>query len=402
MLKHRTLIAGLTAAWLGAGAFSAEPPLPRFRSVDVDTHVEIGYGVAVADVDGDGRPDILLVDKSQIVWYQNPSWQKHVIVEKLTESDNVCIAAQDINGDGKAEIAVGAGWNPSDTVNSGTVFYLIPPADRTQRWEPVVLPHEPTVHRMRWVRNQSGKFDLVVVPLHGRGNKAGVGAGARALAYHIPADPKQPWTTEVIEDFMHLSHNFQPVHWTDREADDLLIAGKEGVFHMVHHPEGWKRAQLVGNAPGETNFVGAGEVRVGKLAAEQPFVATIEPMHGTQLAIYTIPSSGTATGLWKRTLLDDSLVDGHALGCADFIGIGRDQIVAGWRAMGKADTKVGIRIYTPLDASGKTWRTTLLDDNSMACEDLCLADLNGDGKMDIVASGRATHNLKIYFNEAGR
>ena len=133
MLKHRALIAGLTAAWLGAGAFGAEPPLPRFRSVDVDTHVEIGYGVAVADVDGDGRPDILLVDKTQIVWYQNPSWQKHVIAEKLTESDDVCIAAQDINGDGKAEIAVGAGWNTSDTVNSGAVFYLIPPADRTQR-----------------------------------------------------------------------------------------------------------------------------------------------------------------------------------------------------------------------------------------------------------------------------
>jgi hypothetical protein len=30
---------------------------------------------------------------------------------------------------------------------------------------------------------------------------------------------------------------------------------------------------------------------------------------------------------------------------------------------------------------------------------LCLADLNGDGKLDnVVASGRATKNLKIYFN----
>ena len=26
-------------------------------------------------------------------------------------------------------------------------------------------------------------------------------------------------------------------------------------------------------------------------------------------------------------------------------------------------------------------------------------DLNADGKIDIVAAGRATHNLKIYFNE---
>jgi hypothetical protein len=36
----------------------------------------------------------------------------------------------------------------------------------------------------------------------------------------------------------------------------------------------------------------------------------------------------------------------------------------------------------------------------MACEDLCLADLDGDGKLDIIASGRATKNVKIYYNLA--
>jgi hypothetical protein len=29
-------------------------------------------------------------------------------------------------------------------------------------------------------------------------------------------------------------------------------------------------------------------------------------------------------------------------------------------------------------------------------------DLNGDGKLDIIASGRATHNLKVYFNETAK
>ena len=31
-----------------------------------------------------------------------------------------------------------------------------------------------------------------------------------------------------------------------------------------------------------------------------------------------------------------------------------------------------------------------------------LADLDGDGKLDIIASGRATKNVKIYFNETPR
>src|SRR6266849_3343206 len=148
--------------------YGASPSIPDFRSVEIDSKIQIGYAVTVADVDGDKKPDILLVDKKQIVWYRNPTWEKFVIAENLTPQDNVCIAAADIDGDGKAEIAVGAGWNPNDTINSGAVFYLIPPTDRTQKWEPLALPHEPTVHRMRWMRDQTGKFELVVVPLHGR------------------------------------------------------------------------------------------------------------------------------------------------------------------------------------------------------------------------------------------
>ena len=89
------LIISLGAAW------TAEPPVPTFKAIDVDTKVEIGYGLAVADVNGDQKPDILLADKNLIVWYENPAWTKHVMAEKLTAHDHVCIAAQDIDGDGK-------------------------------------------------------------------------------------------------------------------------------------------------------------------------------------------------------------------------------------------------------------------------------------------------------------
>ncbi len=41
----------------------------------------------------------------------------------------------------------------------------------------------------------------------------------------------------------------------------------------------------------------------------------------------------------------------------------------------------------------------MVDDNKMACEDLTVADLDGDGKIDIIAAGRATKNLKIYWNQ---
>src|SRR6187399_140431 len=108
---------------------------PNFKEQTIDNNISIGYGLALGDVDGDGRPDILLADKKQFVWYRNGDWKKFVMAENLTEHDNVCIAARDINGDGRVEVAVGAQWNPSETGNaeqSGAVYYLIRPDDPTQ------------------------------------------------------------------------------------------------------------------------------------------------------------------------------------------------------------------------------------------------------------------------------
>jgi hypothetical protein len=365
---------------------AAGPATPRFRAVDVDTQIQIGYGVTVADVNGDKKPDILLADKSQIVWYENPGWQKHVIAEKLTPQDNVCIAAADIDGDGKCEIAVGAGWNPSDTTNSGALFYLVPPADRTQKWTPV-------------------KFDLVSVPLHGRGNNpnTGEGAGVNVLALKMPANPRDPWTTKLLDSTLHKTHNFEPYAANAGPADELLIASKEGGFALIYEgPKPWK-LQFAGSERG-----GAGEVRRGRLARYRDFFATIEPMHGANLVVYfgalkePKPSDvggDTLTNLYEPHVLDSSLMDGHALACGDLAGSGSDQIVVGWRAMNKPGVRVGIKLFTALDKEGDRWVSTLVDDNTMACEDLCLADLDGDGRLDIIAAGRATKNVKVYFNE---
>jgi hypothetical protein len=38
----------------------------------------------------------------------------------------------------------------------------------------------------------------------------------------------------------------------------------------------------------------------------------------------------------------------------------------------------------------------------VATEDLAAADLDGDGRVDVVAVGRATHNVRIYWNEGGK
>jgi hypothetical protein len=194
--------------WWAASALLA----PRFEAQTIDDNIAIGYGLALGDVDGDGKTDILLADKKQFVWYRNGDWKRFVMIDNLTARDNVCLAARDLDGDGKVEVAVGAQWNPGETADaaqSGSVHYLIRPQDPTQPWQAVALPHEPTVHRMRWVQAAGGAAYLVVAPLHGRGNKGGEGAGVKLLAYRMPADPRSPWTTVTLDEAMHLTHNLE-------------------------------------------------------------------------------------------------------------------------------------------------------------------------------------------------
>ncbi len=44
----------------------------------------------------------------------------------------------------------------------------------------------------------------------------------------------------------------------------------------------------------------------------------------------------------------------------------------------------------------------MVDEGGMDTEDLIVGDFNGDKLPDIVASGRATRNVKIYWNETKR
>ena len=384
----KTLLACAVIVNLSMSVFADPIPEFQWRAVEID-RIEIGYGLQMADVNGDGKTDIVLADKSTIQWYQNPEWTKHIIARDLTVRDNVCVTARDIDGDGKCEIAVGGQWNYPESVKDGAVFYLIPPADRTKLWTPKQLHNEPSVHRMHWVRGPRKQFQLVVKPLRGRGSVNGEGPGIRVLEYFKPPGPKDEWKFEVVCDFMHLSHNFHPVSWDDDDEEELIIAGKEGVWHFDKQNGEWSATQLT------EEF--AGEIRDGRLPNGKRFIVTIEPKHGSTSAVYAEPAN--VGDLWKPLkVLDEQLKDGHALACADFLGVGSDQVVVGWRAMNDPGVP-GIKLFTPLNDDGTRWRDTRISSEKVAVEDIKAADLNGDGKVDIVAAARQTKNLVIFFNE---
>jgi len=370
---------------------------PAFTAKTVDDKISIGYGLAIGDVDGDRKPDILLADAREIVWYKNPGWEKSVIVKNLTPRDNVCIAARDLDNDGKVEIAVGAQWNPGETANeaeSGAVFFLQRPDKPDGEWTPVKLPHEPTVHRMHWAHTGEKKMALVVLPLHGRGNTNGAGAGVKVIAYTFPEKPGDAaaWQQTVIDDKMHVTHNFD-VRAAVAGLDELLIGGKEGLLSAGPHGAGWGAERLTLTESGDgPAFGGAGEVRFGPNAGKsRDTVCCIEPFHGPNL---TLLQNDDKTRTWKRTVLDTTFNQGHALACGNVLpGLEREQIIAGWREPNAAK-QFGIKIYR--EEAG-AWKSDWVGEpNTMACEDLKLADLDGDGRPEIIAAGRSTKNVVIY------
>src|SRR5205823_1578524 len=92
----------------------------------------------------------------------------------------------------------------------------------------------------------SGKPQLLVGPLMGRGSSAAKnwmdGSPVRMLAYKIPADPiRDRWTPEVIDESLHVVHNFWPIPARSGKGMDVLTASYEGVSLLSRDGEHWSR-----------------------------------------------------------------------------------------------------------------------------------------------------------------
>lgn len=406
------LVLGITMISWVRPAFAAE--FPSFRAQEIDPRVgNVCYALAVSDVNGDRQRDVVAVTENAVVWFENPTWRKHTIIENATERDNVCLQPRDIDGDGRIDFALGAAWRPADTQGGGTLQWLTRTGatdkDKTG-WRVLPLGNEPTLHRLRWgdvLGKGSGQAQLIVAPLQGRGTKGpnwGEGQGVRILVHSVPSDPfSTPWPVEVAEDTLHTVHNLHLLNFDDDPQDEIVLSAWEGVFLLDRGKDGrWTRTKLgVGNQDAKP-FKGASEVKVGALSGGRKRIATIEPWHGFQVVVYAPPSSGQ--GLWSRHVIDEGVTWGHAVWWANLDADPDDELIIGQRdpsnVAGRTPRGPGVLVYdpTPDDAQGVTFTRHVIDDGGVAVEDLLADDLDGDGDPDLIAGGRATHNVKIYWN----
>ena len=185
---------------------------------------------------------------------------------------------------------------------------------------------------------------------------------------------------------------------------ELLAASYEGVSLLYPSRDKWKTARLgEGNQANPKGHRGASEVAAGwgSGGTESRVIAAVEPWHGNQVVVYTPPKRGVE--LWDRHVIDDQLRGGHAVAFADLDGERGKELVVGVRDdaddVGEAGRRCGVRVYRCTDGKGAKWDRLMLDPGGVGVEDLTVADLNGDRKPDIIAVGRQTTNVKIYWNQ---
>lgn len=398
---------GTCCCW---AAIASSSELPSFEPQQLASDLGVGYAVSLVDLTDDDRLDIVVVDQRRVVWFENPGqegapWPEHTLILDQTQADNVAIAPYDVDGDGRLDFALAAEWRPRDTQAGGTIQWLQQPAAVRNRWSVIPIGDEPTAHRLRWADlDGDGRAELIVVPLMGRGtappdwNQHPV----RILAYSVPGDPaRDPWPQQVLNEELHVCHNFWPGDFDGDGRTDILIASFDGVHLLAPNDHGqWHLTQLgTGNQQSSPNR-GASEIKPGRLANGSRYIATIEPWHGNQVVVYTEPHAPDQH--WSRHVIDEQLQWGHAVWCVDLDGDADHEIVIGVRDQRDEAAPCGVRIYDPVNPAAGKWQRTLVDPGGVAVEDLAVADLDGDGQPEIVAVGRQTHNLRVYWNRAAK
>jgi len=274
----------------------------RFRMQELDPAAgKVVYAVTTADVDGDGDSDAVALTNNRVIWYEQPSWTPHVILQDQTPPDNVCFAAHDIDGDGQVDFAIGAGWT-----KTGTLHWISRPASGEGLWTVHAIGEETSVHRMRWADVLgTGRPQLVVSPLN-----ASAGSGVRLLAFEIPRAPAvERWPATVLNAQLNRMHNHLHLDFDGAAPIDTITASREGLTLIRRHGDN------------------TDELIFGHSDTPEKFGVEVW---------WNLDGNGQN---WRQQVLDAGGMATEDLTVADLTGDGRPDILAGGRATGN------VRLY---------------------------------------------------------
>jgi len=187
---------------------SDSQPIER---IVIDDNFPGAYQVEVADVNGDKKPDIIAVGGSTCAWYENPTWKKRVVTGPAHTPGIISSATADIDGDGKAEIAVAYEFS-MNAPTRGKLLLATQTRSSDGPWMLAPLAEIGSIHRLRWGDlDGDQKLDLVVAPLFGRDAQPPKYRGAAELQVFTRSTRSGPGVClgPVTTRFFHVGFSYQ-------------------------------------------------------------------------------------------------------------------------------------------------------------------------------------------------
>ncbi len=388
----------IVAASLAVAGCASAPPTFRFEAQTIASDIEGAYLTKIADLNDDGRPDVILlsVRSTEVLWFENPSWKRHVLAA------DVALAAVGAAVDNQAgahldgaRFVLLTGFHRDDFAqNKGELVFSDGGASPA-----TVFAREPAAHRAAFADiDGNGTRELVVAPIAGPGADAPIASLAdTSLVLYQPPQPARHIITNALKGAVH---GLSIIDWDGDGRADILTAGFGGVW--LHQSSGeasgslstleWRSKQLTtGREDDDPRQRGAGDIDVGTRADGTRFLATIESVHGGDIAIYQQDPQGE----WRRQLVDQGYALAHGFTVADFNGDGDDEII-----VGESRGAGGVFLYYSSD-DGRDWRRVTIDQDDMAAGACDAVDMTGDGLVDLVCAGFPTRNAKLYVNTTG-
>jgi FG-GAP-like repeat/FG-GAP repeat len=302
------------------------------------------YGCFIDDINGDGWPDLIIIPNPGEAshWYENPKnqpgpWKEHLICPSCC---NETPQYADLHGKGKKVLICGV--QPKGKEKEGQMMWLAPGKDPTQPWERHPIS-EPSMPGKEIPGTHKYSHGLGVGDLNGDGRRDVI---CTAGWWEQPLEEKgQPWVFHPAK----LGPNCADMHVYDIDGD-----GKMDIITSAAHDYGmWWHQQRRG-PDGMAVFV----------------------------------PHAISKGLVSQT---------HALHCVDINGDGVKDLVTGrrWWVHGpKTDAGVDQPAFVYWFEARKSsdglisFTPHLIDDDSGVGAQFAVADLNGDGLVDIVVSNR--------------
>ena len=371
------VLAPLLVMWILA------PYSPHFQKHTLADDLLGGYQVIACDVNGDGKRDLIALASGmpELVWFENPTWERHVMARNLPHMINVACWNRGARAIPTIAVAYEFSMRPQESL--GIVSVLTADGDPRKLWKVTEIDRLPTSHRLRWADVDGSKNKVLInAPLAGVNARAPDYRGHVPLVYYRPGE----WKRRLIGDSEEgIVHGIFVTDWDRNGREVILIGGFEGIhLYRLGRDGQWSRTKIAEGDSEPWPKSGTSDMGVGRLGKER-FLAAIEPWHGNQVVVYRSGAAG-----WRREVIDDTLLDAHTIETADLDGDGQAEIVVGFR--GKP---YGIYLYS-LD--GKKWRRHVLEQGGVAAAGCAIANIYGIKYPDIACIGSATHNLVLYGN----